>query len=265
MKKIIILIPHYNSLQDLEASIQAIDETFSVDLMIVDDGSKIKPELKKLQDIYKGGQIFLEILPHNQGIEKALNHGLHIIESLNYEYIGRLDCGDFVKKDKFKKQLDHLDANKNVYLLGTWANVICETGKLLYILKHPVGYKEIKKRMYLNSTFVHPSIVFRKEVLHSAGYYPEDYKSAEDYAFFFKIIKKHEAENYPEVLLDYVVSSTSITSLTRKAQIKSRIKVIVDNFYLGFYPIYGLLRNNILLYTSRNATTFIKKNLYSKK
>jgi hypothetical protein len=72
-------------------------------------------------------------------------------------------------------------------------------------------------------------------------------------------MKKYRIENYPEVLLDYVVSTESISSTKRKEQVMSRIKIIFDNFYFGFYPIYGLIRNSFLLLLSRNVANKIKQ------
>lgn len=259
MNKIIVLIPHYNNINELQKSLVSINEPFDVDVMIVDDGSIVKPYLEVLKSVYKGGKIFLELLPVNQGIEKALNHGLKKIAKSDYTYIARLDCGDLNKSNKFQKQLDYLDKNPEVGLLGTWADILDEKNNLLYVLKHPTDYKTIKKKMYLNNMFIHPTIVFRKKIIQEVGVYPENYKYAEDFAYIFKIMKTFKIENYPESLLDYFIAENSISTTKRKQQVNSRIRVIWDNFYLGFYPIYGILRNSILFLLSRKTTTFLKK------
>ena len=63
----------------------------------------------------------------------------------------------------------------------------------------------------------------------------------------------------PEVLLDYIIDSDSISTKKRKLQVINRIKIIIDNFKFGFYPVYGLIRNSILYFFSRSSTTSIKK------
>lgn len=260
MTNLVVLIPHYNSPRALAETIGSISESFPIDVLIIDDGSSKKPILDKLNAFYQNdGKIYVEFLPHNQGIEKALNHGLKIIEKASYKYIGRLDSGDFCVTNKFKKQLDYLEKNPDVYLLGTWGNIIDEFSNHLYYLKHPVSYEEIQKKMYINSCFIHPSVVFRKEVLRTVGYYPENYKSAEDYAYFFNIMKKHKVENLSEVLLNYVISENSISSIKRKEQIKNRIKIIRNYFYFGFNPIWGIIRNILLLFTSRSFIVRIRQ------
>ncbi len=259
MKKIILLIPHFNNPVGLKSSILSINEDIPLDILIVDDGSNDKIDLADLQSNYLCGAIEIEYLSKNQGIEKALNTGLAIIKSKNYKYVGRLDCGDFCKKDKFSKQISYLEENNQIALLGSWANVIDEDGNFMYDLKHPTSYDQIKKQIYINSTFVHPTVVFNTTLLDKIGYYPENYKYAEDYAYFIRIAKNFRVENYPEVLLDYVVSAESISSKKRKQQVLSRIRIIYDNFYFGFHPVYGLLRNSILYFVSRANSDKIKK------
>lgn len=256
---IAVLIPHYNSPKDLELTILSIEETIPIDIFIVDDGSKIKPNKAKIKEVYTHGNIEFIDLEQNQGIEYALNTGLKEIEKRNYTYIGRLDCGDFCKPNRFKKQKAYLDKNETVYLLGTWVNILDRKGNSIYALKYPVSYNVLKNKMYLNSMFVHPSVVFRTSVIKKVGYYPTKFRAAEDYAYFFKIVKKHKAENYPEILLDYVIDPNSISSKNRKTQVISRLRIILSHFYFGFFPIYGLLRNFTLLFMSRETTSSIKK------
>ena len=260
---LIVLIAHYNNPEGLEKTLKSINEPFDVDIMVVDDGSSQKPNINHLKSIYKKGNIFLEYLPENKGVGIAANHGLAKIQEMDYELIGRLDCGDLNKKNKYKKQIDYLKKNPNVKLLGTWADMVDEQGNLLYILKHPISHKELKNKMYLNSMFVNPSVIFYTEILKTVGNYPKKYRrAAQDYAFFFKVIKHFEARNLPEPLLTYLVEENSISTQKRRLQVKHRIQIIKENFYIGFYPIYGILRNYILLFVSREATTKLKQVLH---
>ncbi|MGY3795228.1 glycosyltransferase [uncultured Aquimarina sp.] len=258
--EIVVLIPYFENRLGLISAINSIQESFPVDLMIVDDGSarEVLP-IDEVQKTYGDrGKIMYDILPENGGIEIALNTGLEKIIELDYKYIGRLDCGDRFHKDKLRKQITYLEVNNEVKLLGTWSNIIDDQENFIYIERHPVTHEEIKKKMYLNTTFIHPSVIFRTSILHEIGFYPLTYPAAEDYAFFMSIVKKYKAENYPEVLMDYIVDPNSISSLKRKKQVKSRIKVILSNYYIGWYSNYGLFRNILLLLVSRTVSNRIK-------
>jgi len=256
---LIVLIPHFCNPSGLLDSIKSIDEDINIDILIVDDGSEKLFDEKQIEIAFKNtGKIHYKYLPQNQGIEYALNTGLKFIQNLDYKYIARLDCGDKCKQNRFKKQLNHLESNPEIKLLGTWANVVDENGKHIHYIKHPTKYTDIKRKMYVNSMFVHPTVMFSIDVLDKVGYYPTNVKAAEDYAFFFKIIKHFKAENLPEVLLDYEYNENSISTSKRKLQVKNRLKIITKHFYIGLMPIYGLLRNTILLFISRRGTTYLK-------
>lgn len=257
---LIVLIAHYNNLEGLKKTLLSIDEPFEVDIMIVDDGSQEKPDKNLLQKIYKNGKIIIELLSENKGVGMAANHGLDKIQEMNYDLIGRLDCGDLNKKNKYKIQIEYLKENPNIKLLGTWADIVDEQGNFLYVLKHPISNEELKKKMYINSMFVNPTVVFYTEILKTVGNYPKKYRrAAQDYAFFFKVIKHFEAANIPESLLTYVIEEKSISTEKRRLQINHRIQIIKENFYFGFYPILGILRGYLLLNISRNSSTKLKQ------
>lgn len=264
-KKLIVLIPHFNNPEGLRDSIFSIDESFDVDVMVVDDGSKIMPNEKEISNGYKYGKVFFEYLSENKGVGHALNHGLKKIQQMNYEWVGRLDAGDFNKKDKYAKQFTYLEKHPEIKLLGTWANMLDEKGNLKFILRHPEHHREIKNKMYINNRFVHPSVIFKVSVIDTVGYYPEKYaKAAQDYAYFFQIMKHFQVGNLPEPLIDYVLDENSISTKKRKLQVKNRIKIILDNFNFGFHSFYGVLRNICLLFLSRQSTTRLKQVLKKK-
>ena len=210
MKKLIVLIPHYNNEEALVRSLLSIKEDDVVDVLVVDDGSLNPPKLEQLTSIYNQGHIFLEVLQKNQGIERALNHGLRFILNKKYKFTARLDCGDLNKPNKYKKQLTYLSKHPEVKLLGTWADMVSEDGTFLFLLKHPIEHDQIQKKMNYNSCFVHPSVVFDNEVLETVGLYPLDYPAAEDFAFFFKIVNLFKFPNLPMQLLVYKIIKNPI-------------------------------------------------------
>ena len=184
-KEIIIIIPCYNNEKGLEKSIASIREKINIDIIIIDDGSKNKLNATRLKQQYKSGKIFYKRHNENKGIAASLNIGLDFAKEKKYKYIARLDAGDICYKNKFKIQHSYLKKNPEVKLLGTWARVIDEKGIYLFNLKHPIKYKKIKKLVYLNSVFLHPSVMFSTSVLREVKQYPLNYFAAEDYAFFF--------------------------------------------------------------------------------
>lgn len=258
--RLALLIPFYNDFEGLIKSLNSIKDKLVVDIVIVDDGSKEVLKLSHLEGITFEGNVNVITMTENVGIENALNAGLGYINDNDYEYVGRLDSGDTCLEDRFFKQVTYLDQNPDLLLLGSWANYIDEkSNKFLYTLQHPCSHDQIVKKMCYNSCFIHPSVVFRLEVVKDVGYYPVDCKYAEDYGYFYNIMNFGRVENYPEPLINYYVNENSISTLRRKEQIKSRIKVIKKNVPFSFVKALSLGRNYLLLYTSRNLILKIKK------
>lgn len=247
MNDICVLIPHYNNPRGLSKSIQSINE--NVDLLIVDDGSKTLFDEDDIKNGFSGQGSFTFIyLDNNAGIEEALNTGLRHIDKVGkYQFVARLDCGDICHQDRFIKQYSFLKKNSEIAMVGTWAKVLDLDDNFLFNVTPPLDHTVLQKKMYFNCMFIHPSVMFRSSIISKIGYYPYDFEAAEDYAFFFNVIKNYKTANIGEYLISYQIDPNSISSVKRKRQVLSRIKVIWRHFYIGYYPIVGLLRNSILL------------------
>ncbi|WDF63511.1 glycosyltransferase [Flavobacterium sp. KACC 22763] len=260
MNKILVLIPYYNNIEGLLKSLRSIDPDEESDVLIVDDGSAIKLNEDLVYESFKAkGKVFFKILEKNGGIESALNQGLEIAQAKKYEYIARLDCGDICLGKRFQIQHQFLKENLEIKIVGTNVLAVDCDDKFLYAINLPLHHEEIEKKMYFNSMLIHPAVMFCTSIIETIGYYPTHYKSAEDYAFFFAILKKHKMANIKEYLTQIEINEKGISLQKRQQQVKSRIQIIKDNFYFGWYPIYGLFRNYILLILPYNIILAIKK------
>ena len=80
MSELIITIPHYNNPQGLLKTIDSIDEEFSIDIIIVDDGSDDKPNELAIIKKYDNGKITFQYLEENQGVGIAANKCLDFVK-----------------------------------------------------------------------------------------------------------------------------------------------------------------------------------------
>ncbi len=250
MVKIAVLIPHYNDIYGLEKSLSSISALEPIDVVIVDDGSKIKPDLVDLKSKFRDiNDFFIIYIEENRGIEYALNEGLKFIEKNGrYEYVARLDCGDICHPERFKIQREFLDKNSDIYLVGSWVSFVDTDGKELFPVKYPLKHEKLKKKMYVNNMFIHPSIMFRTSAIDKVGYYPTDIKYAEDYAYFFKFIKNFKTANINKVLLKCEINPSGISLSKRKLQIRNRIAIILQNWDWDICCFYGLSRNILIFF-----------------
>lgn len=260
MNKLVLLIPHYDNPKGLLVSLASIGCNENLDVLIVDDGSNKKfDEIEVKKAFQATGNIFFIYLQQNSGIEIALNKGLAYIIKNKYTYTARLDCGDVCLGDRFQLQKDFLEEATSISLVGSNVNFVDTNGAYLYTVKVPEKDELIRKKMYVNAMHIHPSIMFRNSIFPKINLYPTAYQAAEDYAFFFNVMNSFKVANINKVLVQCEINPKGISTLMRKKQAKNRIKIILNNFYFGLYPIYGLLRSLLLYITPLSILIKIKK------
>jgi glycosyltransferase involved in cell wall biosynthesis len=248
MKDFILLIPCFNNTEGLVTSLKSIQyQPDKFEVLVVDDGSKTplnKDALKKeMPDI----DIKILWLPTNMGVAKALNEGLKSVHNRNdYKYIARLDCGDTCHSTRFTEQVKYMDKYSEISLLGSWCIFTDTISGKNYTYKTKTEYQDILKEMHLKCSFIHPTVMFRKEVLDAIGYYPETYRHAEDYAYFWKILLRFKGSILPLPLVSIAVNRNNISSKYRNEQLISRIKIIMTFGNNNFYKLLGILRIRIM-------------------
>ncbi len=105
----------------LVESLASVGVTEPVDAWVVDDGStRARIDEAACHAAWRAqGTLNFVYLPHNQGIEHALNTGLQGILAADYQYVARLDVADLNLPDRCARQAAFLDAHPEVYLLGS--------------------------------------------------------------------------------------------------------------------------------------------------
>jgi glycosyltransferase EpsE len=124
MKKIdfTVLIPVFNTkpseliecVYSLHHSNQTIDQEY--DIVIVDDASTSEGTLKALEFLKSSLGIIVLTMAENGGTSKALNAGHEFIKT---EWIALSGSSDISFKNRFKLQVEHLQENPNIDVLGT--------------------------------------------------------------------------------------------------------------------------------------------------
>jgi len=265
--KILVLIPHFNNPKGLAIAINSIQEDFKITVLVVDDGSKedkIEETLLK-NEASSNVDIVIECLPNNKGIEHALNYGLEYFLQNEFQFLARLDCGDVCLPQRFFKQQKFLYDQPSIDLVGSNVSFFRQNGDTLFTLKLPSTDKEIRNKMYINAMIIHPTFFMRREVVENIKQYPTQYEAAEDYAFLFLVLKKHKVANLTEILVKCELSPIGISALKRKKQLKNRVTLIKKHFHWGMYPIYGLMRNYIILWTPEPLFEWVKMKTKNKK
>lgn len=203
-----VVMPAYNAEKFLEESISSIlNQTFNnFEFIIVNDGSKDKT--KKIINSYKkkDKRIILLNNPRNLGLQVSLNKAL---KNARGKYIARMDADDISLPKRFEIQVEFLEKNKDIFLVGGSAIVINEKGEKMGCLIKGDNARRIKKKLLKSNPLIHPSIMFRN----SQEYYREKFVCSEDYDLYLRLLsKRKKIVNIPQFLVKYRISKNSFVS-----------------------------------------------------
>lgn len=196
--KISVIMPVYNGDKYLKESIGSILEQDFKDFefIIIDDGSvdKTKDILKSISD----RRLVLIENKRNMGVSKSINKGLKIARG---EYIARCDADDIYRKDRFKKQNDFLDRNKEYVVVGSNASIIDDLGNFVKEDCMPETDQQIRKTILIRNPMFHPSVMIRRSIINKLGGYRDIFNGAEDYDLWFRMLKCGNLYNIQENLI----------------------------------------------------------------
>jgi GT2 family glycosyltransferase len=230
--RIAVLLPSYNPGPELAGTLESLrQQSVPFRLFLVDDGSA-RPGDYEILTKDMNAQILR--LPRNLGITGAMNAGLDAIMRHPFEYVARIDTGDFCKPDRFEKQLAFMDANPDVGIVGSAVEfrLFDGQGKLVgeKTMTFPLSGQDCIKRLPLNSPIIHPAMLIRRNVFEKLKSYSENYPAAEDFDLLWRA---HHAGfvliNLPDTLLIKEETPGSISQQRRRKQIISRLHIQWDN------------------------------------
>ncbi len=236
-------------------------------MVIVDDGSKSPVKVEAL--VGAGGfpfSVYVVRLEKNSGITEALNTGLRWIEAnLTVRYIARLDAGDVCKEDRFYRQVEFLEQNPQVGLLGSWCVFQNPSTGFHYTYTTPTQHGAILSEMHSRNVFIHPTVMFRTELVPLVGLYPTDFPHVEDYALFFKMLHQTKGAILDKTLVTCEINSKGISISNRKAQLKGRQRVISEFGVNAFQKLVGKSKVYLLRLLPYQVILLIKNKLSSGK
>jgi glycosyltransferase involved in cell wall biosynthesis len=171
------------------------------EIILVIDGP-IDNELYNTVNSYATKYKILKVVPleNNVGLGNALKIGL---EQCSYELIARMDSDDISVPNRFEKQIQCFEEDKELSLVGGYIREFDnDTDKILSIREVPLEHSEIE--MYLKSRcpFNHTTVMFKKSEVISAGGYL-DWHYNEDYYLWIRMyLANCKFKNIPEVLVN---------------------------------------------------------------
>jgi len=214
MPRVSVIVPSYNAAVYLPFAIESvIAQTYpDWEIVIVDDGSAdntrsvVDSFRHRLQDRLR------YIHQPNLGLSAARNTGIRAVRG---EYIAMLDADDVWLPHRLARAVPVLDGDPETGLVHARVVRIDVQGTVTGQLKVEPEYLSgrIARDIYTRlAHIVCPTVMFRKSCLETAGWFDEAMHATEDRDLWFRIALRYKIAYIDEVLAQYRLSPTSITS-----------------------------------------------------
>ena len=226
-----------------------INQTFGdFEYIIVNDDPESVVNKKVISEYAnKDSRIKLIENGENIGLTKSLNKALAIAEG---KYIARMDADDYSHSTRFEKQVIFLDSHPEIVMVGCYARVMDETGRVVDEMHTSNDYMILSSMMPFIQPIYHPSMMYRREIDGIPIQYNEDMRVSQDYELCSRLIK-YPLSNIPEYLLDYRMSAKQMTKvnkanyITKDAPIRKKLlhqyyNSITDQDAEAFISMYYL-------------------------
>jgi len=156
----------------------------------------------------------------NKGLIESLNTGCGLARG---PYIARIDADDVAFPERLERQINYLERNPKVGLLGSSVNIINVLGRRVSTMAHPSEDKVIRSRLFElhNVAICHVSVVFRTELFRAVNGYRTAFAAAEDYDLWLRIAERSQVANLPEPLVNVRRRAHSLSFTNIRQQVIS--------------------------------------------
>jgi hypothetical protein len=218
--RVTVLMAVHNGERYVRESIQSIlGQTFEdFELLVVDDAST--DGTARIVESFDDGRIRVLRNERNMGQVPSLNRGLR--ESRG-AYVARLDADDTSRPTRLQRQVEVLDVQPQVALVGTWVDAVDERGRLLGSLRQVLDdyvdflYRTLVMQVYIS----HPAAMYRRDQVLALGGYDEDMAPSEDKDLWRKLaLARREARIVGEPLVRYRVHDEQLSRTQAERQLR---------------------------------------------
>ena len=214
INRVSILLPVYNDEKFIFKSISSIlNSTYkNFELIIVNDGSTDKTSEIINQFCDSRIRVYKKM---NSGLIDSLNYGL---TKCNSDIIMRMDGDDEIINTKLDIQLRSFLRNNSI-LHGTGAKIIDNNSKELNTIRVYENHNQIINSLNkLNTSLIHPSIMFYKDAILKLGGYDSKFEVAEDYELYHRVSRIGKISNIDIPLLKLRKNEDNISKTRSSSQ-----------------------------------------------
>jgi glycosyltransferase involved in cell wall biosynthesis len=224
-----VVIPVYNKCEYIKETIKSVlvQDFNAYEIIVVDDGST---------DDSLGVVMAIEdprlhvFSQSNSGVERARNFGF---SQSSGSFIVFLDADDLMKGNRLTKQLQLFELDRELVLVGTWANVIDHSGQIVGSICPPTSNAAIQLGHLFRNQFVSSSVMVRRRAIADGFVFNEmrGKRFAEDFDLWNRVSKMGMVANIPEKLTSYRRLSASRSQSSAESLLESARDISAEWLY----------------------------------
>lgn len=222
-----VIIPCYNASKYVEQAVRSIMEQTYTNLEIICcDDCSIDDTLSILNKLAQEDSRITVL--HNEKNLKLIDTLNKLVSYVSGQYIARMDSDDISLPERIEKQVNYLLSKPELSFCGCNAWHIAENGRIIGKSSLPQTANENSFYLKYFSTFYHPTIMIKSEVLKS-NLYNKDFIHAEDFELWCRLVfeRKLKGENLEEKLFKYRINSNGVSKQNIHMQLNSSAKIFL--------------------------------------
>ena len=188
------------------------------EFLIFDDGSEQSETCAELQRQAADDSRIRLLRGPPRGLTATLNRGLALATGA---LIARQDADDWSEPDRLARQATFLEQHPQLVLCGSNAWTHRQDGRPLWATRLPEDSAAIREALWRGNPFVHGGTLFRTSAARGLGGYREEFRSAQDYDFFWRLSDAGGAANLPAPLYHYRYSAGAVSARRSAEQARS--------------------------------------------
>lgn len=219
MPQLSVLMPVRDGARWIEESIASVQrQTFGdLELIVVDDGSSDETR-RIVADLAAHDPRIVLVAQPPRGLVLALNNGL---EAARAPFLARLDADDIAEPTRMAEQIDAMQLNRRLSLLGSWAIEIDENGVTIGARRPAADAAPLMRQHNSANPMIHSTVMLRTEMVRAVGGYRQGFFAAEDFDLWLRLSEVGEVANLQRELVRYRVHHGSVSARRALEQLLS--------------------------------------------
>ena len=182
----------------------------------------------------------------------------------------RMDTDDICVPERFEKQIEYMNKNKDVTIVGGFIGEFKESlDEELRLKQMPTTYQDVVKYAKFRNPLNHMTVCFRKKDILEVGSYQPLFYLEDHYLWSRVLVAGKKIENIPEVLVYARIGNGFEERRGNKKYIagwKKLQKYLYDNKFINlFQRIRNLLGMYVFIYAPGDIRSFFYSKILRKK